>query len=45
MEGRELNKFDEKAEYEISYTPSCAKYMIFELAANTLKSQYITSTL
>ncbi|MFQ6071510.1 MAG: RNA-guided endonuclease InsQ/TnpB family protein [Methanosarcinales archaeon] len=32
--------FDEKKEYLPVYTPSRGKYMIFELAANALKSQY-----
>ncbi|HID27636.1 MAG TPA: hypothetical protein EYP22_07460, partial [Methanosarcinales archaeon] len=32
--------FDEKAEYLPMYIPSRAKYMIFELAAHALKSQY-----
>ncbi|MFQ6056954.1 MAG: hypothetical protein ACE5J3_13355 [Methanosarcinales archaeon] len=32
--------FDEKKEYLPVYTPSRVKRMIFELTANTLKSQY-----
>ncbi|MFQ6120589.1 MAG: hypothetical protein ACE5KE_12000, partial [Methanosarcinales archaeon] len=42
MFGRGYSKrfFEEKAEYLPIYTPSRGKYMIFELAAHTLKSQY-----
>ncbi|MFQ6055781.1 MAG: hypothetical protein ACE5J3_07350, partial [Methanosarcinales archaeon] len=38
--GYSKNFYDEKAEYLPFYIPSRAKYMIFELTANTLKSQY-----
>ncbi|MFQ6057071.1 MAG: RNA-guided endonuclease InsQ/TnpB family protein, partial [Methanosarcinales archaeon] len=38
--GYSKNFFEEKSEYLPVYTPSRAKYMIFELAAHTLKSQY-----